>query len=249
LPKKNKYSGAYSIGGTYGLDKYYILMNFDESYDSVSTLAHELGHSMNSLYYNKAQKIYADTTIFTAEIPSILNEVLLTMHMIKKSPKLASKYVKELCDNFFGCTTRQIIFSNFEYEANKLVNEGKPFTSDSLKDIYKQMIGKYQKPTKKDIKEPYKFALSTIFRISHFYAGNFYVYKYAIGQIVAICLANKIINKEPKILDKFYVFLKSGVSKSPLETIKLLGIDLMTKEPYDEAKRFIENILVFYNKN
>jgi oligoendopeptidase F len=250
MPKKNKYTGAYSIGGAQGLKKYYILMNFDNTYDSVSTLAHELGHSMNSLYYNNEQKIYADTTIFTAEIPSILNEVLLAMYMIKntKDKTLVNIYIKELCDNFFGCTTRQIIFSNFEYEANKLVNEGKPFTAESLKKIYVEMKNKYTVSTKKDYKKPYSYALSTIFRINHFYHGNFYVYKYAIGQIVAICLANKIINKEKGILDKFYKFLKSGTSKSPIETIKILGIDLNSPSTYNESINFINKLLKLYNK-
>jgi oligoendopeptidase F len=122
MPKKNKYTGAYSIGETFGLDKYYLLMNFNGTFDSVSTLSHELGHSMNSLYYGKKQKEYADTTIFTAEIPSILNETLLGMYMIEKykdNKKAQRNFIRELLVNFFGCTTRQIVFSNFEYVANQ----------------------------------------------------------------------------------------------------------------------------------
>ncbi|GMO15293.1 MAG: oligoendopeptidase F [Mycoplasmoidaceae bacterium] len=251
LPKKDKYTGAYSIGGTKGLNKYYILMNFDESYDSVSTLAHELGHSMNSYYYNLEQKVYSDTTIFTAEIPSILNETLLALYMIEKNKNnkvLVNNFIKEICDNFFNTTTRQIIFSNFEYEANNMVNESKPFTKEALIKLYQEMSIKYGGTKKKELKPPYIYGLSTIFRIPHFYAGNFYVYKYAVGQIVAICVANKIINKEKGILDKLFMFLKSGTSRSPLETIKLLGIDMTKKEPYEEAIDFIKSLVEKYKK-
>jgi oligoendopeptidase F len=251
MPKKNKYTGAYSIGGTKGLNKFYILMNFDGTYDSVNTLAHELGHSINSVYYNEAQKVYSDTTIFTAEVPSILNETLLAIYMINKykdNKELVNNFIKEICDGFFGSTTFQIILSNFEYEANKLVNEAKPFTKESLKKIYREMTLKYRGGKKKELKEPYSYSLSSIFRINHFYSGNFYVYKYAVGQIAAICFANKIINKEPGALDKLFAFLKSGTSKSPLDTIKLLGIDMTKKEPYIEALNFIKNLIKIYKK-
>ncbi len=100
----------------------------------------------------------------------------------------------------------------------------------------------------KELKEPYSYSLSSIFRINHFYSGNFYVYKYAVGQIAAICFANKIINKEPGVLDKLFTFLKSGTSKSPLDTIKLLGIDMTKKEPYIEALNFIKNLITIYKK-
>jgi oligoendopeptidase F len=246
MPKKNKYTGAYSIGEAKGLKKYYILLNFNSSFDSVSTLAHELGHSMNSLYFVSSQPVYADTTIFTAEIPSILNETLLGLYMIEKykdDKELKNNFINEIVSGFFSTVSRQIIFSNFEYEANKMVNESVPFTEQSLQDLYEKMIFKYSSKTDKKAKKPYSYSLSTIFRISHFYAGNFYVYKYAVGQIVAICLARKIINKEKGILDKFYEFLKSGTSKSPLDTIKILGIDLQDPKIYDECFSFIEDLI------
>jgi oligoendopeptidase F len=224
-------------------------MNFDSTYDSVSTLAHEIGHSINSIYFNKAQKVYAETTIFTAEIPSILNEVLLGLYMINKyknNKNLKDNYIREICGNFFNTTTAQVCLSNFEYEANKLVNESKPFAKETLKHLYKEMLLKYSTNKIKNRKEPYSYAQGSFLRISHFYAGNFYLYKYAVGEIVAVCLANKIINKEKGIMDKFFKFLESGTSRPPLETIKLLGIDLNTKQPYLEALTFIEKMLKLY---
>jgi oligoendopeptidase F len=220
-------------------------MNFNGTFDSVSTVIHELGHSLNSHYYNKYNYHYSSTTIFTAEIPSIVNETLLGEYMIKESkdPVNVANFLVEIISNFFNTTSRQIIFSNFEFEANNLVNNSQPFTKESLKKLYLEMTDKYSgvKDFKKSNTEPYAYSLSTILRIPHFYAGNFYVYKYAVGQIVAINVVQKLLNKEPGFLDKYFEFLKSGTSKTPLETIKILGIDLKKPEPYQVAIDYIDS--------
>lgn len=251
LPKKNKLTGAYSIGGIKGLNKYYILMNFDGTMGSVETITHELGHSMNSYYSCKKQKVYVDTQIFYAEIASIATETLLILYLLNKYKNdkvMTNFYLKRLLDNFFASTTRQIEFSNFEYEANKMINNMQPFAADTAKDLYLQMLKKYENLSDYKIakfkKEPYKHYLSTILRIPHFYAGNFYVYKYAIGQICGLIVAYKIYNGDKNMLKRFINFLSSGSSLSPLDTIKLLGIDLNTKKPYDDVKQIIKQLLV-----
>ena len=123
-----------------------------------------------------------------------------------------------------------------------------PFAADTAKDLYLQMLKKYENLSDSKIakfkKEPYKHYLSTILRIPHFYAGNFYVYKYAIGQICGLIVAYKIYNGDKNMLNKFINFLSSGSSLSPLDTIKLLGIDLNTKKPYDDVKQIIKQLLV-----
>lgn len=251
LPKENKLTGAYSIGGIKGLDKFYILMNFDGTMNSVETITHELGHSMNSYYSSKAQEVYVDTRIFYAEIASIATETLLILYLLnkyKKDQKMVNFYLKRLFDNFFASTTRQIEFSNFEYEANKMINNMEPFTADTAKKLYLSMLQKYEKLSKQKAvkftkKEPYKFYLSTILRIPHFYAGNFYVYKYAIGQICGLIVAYKIYNGDKDMLNNFIKFLSSGCSLSPLDTIKLLGIDLNDKKPYQQVKEIALNLL------
>ena len=251
LPKENKLTGAYSIGGIKGLDKFYILMNFDGTMNSVETITHELGHSMNSYYSSKAQEVYVDTCIFYAEIASIATETLLILYLLnkyKKDQKMVNFYLKRLFDNFFASTTRQIEFSNFEYEANKMINNMEPFTADTAKKLYLSMLQKYEKLSKQKAvkfakKEPYKFYLSTILRIPHFYAGNFYVYKYAIGQICGLIVAYKIYNGDKDMLNNFIKFLSSGCSLSPLDTIKLLGIDLNDKKPYEQVKEIALNLL------
>lgn len=251
LPKKGKYSGAYSIGKTFGLDRYFILMNFNNSFEAISTLIHELGHSVHSYFYGKKQNdknnswSYCDADIFYAEIPSICNETLLFFYNLKKYAKNSTikKYlIMQFIDNFFNCTTRQIIFSNWEYVVAQDINNEKTFTVTSGLAIYKKLIEKYaglDEFKKKD--EIYQYPYSTIFRISHFYANNLYVYKYAIGQIIGLYVARRITDKE--MLKRYFNFLSSGSSRSPMETIKLLGISLTDKKIYLEAKKIISNLI------
>jgi oligoendopeptidase F len=222
-------------------------MNFDRTIRSVYTIAHELGHSLNSYYINKKQKIYHEVAIFYAEVASIVNEMLLSYYLLAKykdNADLNKLILNETIDNFFSTVTRQIIFSHTEFELNKLINQSQPFTKENIKQIYRQMIEKYQgidKEAQKNMQtEPYSYALSTILRIPHFYAGNFYVYKYAIGQIVAILVADQIYHDDKDMIKKYYDFLSSGSSRSPVETIKLLGIDLYASETYQRARTILD---------
>lgn len=251
LPKKNKRSGAYSIGGTNGLKKFYILMNFDNTLESVFTLAHELGHSLNSYFYTKGQEIYRSCSIFCAEIASITNEMLLNHYLLNKYSKnknMQKFILEQLISGFFATTSRQIIFSNFEYIANDLINNNKPFVAKTVEDTYLKLIEEYLGNNRKDWSIPYKYSLITPLRIPHFYAGNFYVYKYAIGQVVAAIVSQRIIDGDKKFLNKYYDFLKSGCSLSPLDTVRILGIDLTKKEPWEEAKIIIDSYIKIFKK-
>lgn len=255
LPKENKQSGAYSIGGTKGLNKMYISMNYSNTIGSVSTLVHELGHSMHSLYFNKFQGVYTSCSIFYAEIASIVNEVLLSYYWIdnyKNDKTMLTMVYDTMINDFFSTTTRQIIFSNFEYEAIKMIENNQEFSFDSIEKLYLKMIDKYEGLKKSQLmkykKEPFRYNLSTILRISHFYIGNFYVYKYSIGQIVAIIVANKIYHGDKDMLDKYFKFLKSGNSKSPIETIKLLDIDLKNPQIWSDAYKIINNWINKFKK-
>ncbi|MDR3163607.1 MAG: oligoendopeptidase F [Mycoplasmataceae bacterium] len=246
LAKPNKHTGAYSIGGTKGLEAYYISMNFDNSLNSVSTIIHELGHSMNSYYTNLHQKIYTTNSIFCAEIASIVNEQLLYYCLLDKyqaDKKMKLYVLDKMLSNFFATTTRQIIFSNFEFIMNEKINNNEPFTKETILKTYQAMVQKYQgfinDEQKSFNKEPYVYGLSTIFRISHFYVGNFYVYKYAVGQIVAIIVADAIYHGDQTMLKKYFQFLSSGSSLSPLNTIKLLNIDLTSPKVFRDAKQIV----------
>lgn len=255
LPKQHKTSGAYSIGGTFGLDKYYILTNFNNSSDDVSTIAHEMGHSMNSYYINKHQTIYADVDMFVAEIASIVNEMLLNFYWINKykNNKVMLLHIYDnMLSTFFACTSRQITFSKFEWLTNQLINQGQPFTPDVAAKIYLECRKQYEGVTKeaenKLKKEPYCFASTGILRVPHFYANSFYVYKYAIGQIIALVVATKIASGDKQMLNNYIKFLSVGCSLPPLDIIRILKIDLYKNDVYLEAKNIINKFINNFNK-
>lgn len=214
-------------------------MNFDTTLRSVYTIVHELGHSMHTWYLLQTQKVYTNVSIFYAEISSIANEMLLNYYLMdqyQNDDKMKATILIEMIDNFFATTTRQIMFSNFEYEANDKINHGEQFNSEIAYEIYAKMHGKYlgyssakvQRLTKSKIG---KRTLAIILAVPHFYSGIFYVYKYAIGQVASVIACKRIINGVANARNNFYNFLKSGDSLSPLETIKLLNIDLTKREP------------------
>ncbi|WPL40316.1 oligoendopeptidase F [Malacoplasma iowae] len=249
LPKENKHSGAYSIGGTLGLDKYFISMNFDKTLSSIYTLVHELGHSMHSYYFGKKQTVHCGCEIFYTEIASITNEVLLSLYLLQKEKddKAKIKILDELITGFFATTTRQIIFSNFEYEMVQRIKNKLPITYKEIEKVYVDMNVKYTgADPKKLTSKKYVQSLSTILRISHFYVGNFYVYKYAVGQIPALISGYKIFNNDKNFINKYFSFLESGNSISPIDTIKLLGIDLYSDDPFKECQKILEELIKQY---
>ncbi len=250
LPKAHKTTGAYSIDNVFGLDKYYILMNFDNTSDSVSTIAHEMGHSVNSWHIVQHQPIYCQVDMFVAEIASIVNEMLLNFYWLKKyknNKQMTLHILENMLSTFFGCTSRQIVFSKFEYEANKLINEGKAFTVADVEKLYldarKQYEGVSKKALAKINKYPYNLANAGILRIPHFYMNNFYVYKYAIGQVIAIVVADKIYRHDKKMLNNYIKFLSVGQSLPPLDIIKILGIDLNKGQVYDQALKILNSLI------
>lgn len=251
LPKPNKHSGAYSIGGTYGLDKYFISMNFDKTISSLYTLVHELGHSMHSYYFNQSQTVNASCEIFYAEISSITNEIILSFHLLEKEKTDIGKLriLDELISNFFATTTRQIIFSNFEYEMISKIDNNLPITYESIRQTYYEVTQKYLETSKmKFFNKKYEASVSTILRIPHFYVGNFYVYKYAIGQIPALIAGYKIYNKDQNFINLYKNFLRSGSSLAPIDTIKLLEIDLEKEDVWKEVFNIINKLVIEFKK-
>jgi len=252
LSKKGKRTGAYSIGGTKGIEKKYILMNFCNDFDSIETLIHELGHSMNSLYTCKNQKVNYDNPIILAEIPSIVNETILNLHMIENSKKKKKKnfFIHKTLSRFFNTVSNQIAYSNFEYEANEIINDKKPFTELEIKKLYAKNLNKYchniklDKLYKKLKKQDHNSNwYSNILTVPHFYDGNFYVYKYALGQIVAVNVVYKLINNEKGFREKYLKFLGLGDSLPPIEAIKTLGVDMYDKKTYTNAYKFVKNLI------
>ncbi|MGL4252043.1 MAG: oligoendopeptidase F [Metamycoplasmataceae bacterium] len=237
VPVDNKRSGAYSIGGSYGLDKKYILMNFDGSIRSVSTLAHEIGHSMHSYFSDNEQPInLASYPIFLAEIASIFNELMLQDHLINntKDEKLKFHLLSEAIEDFEGTVRRQTMWSNYEYDLYNLIDQGKSIsTFDAMKEVYAKNAKKYELKKNQKFDKDSKLIAAVI--VPHFYY-DFYVYKYAIGFIVANAFFQKYKNGGKVELETYInKFLKAGARDWPVKILKDAGIDLYNTSIYDQA--------------
>ncbi len=237
---EGKRSGAYSIS-VYALPHPYVLLNYQKTSHDVFTIAHELGHSMHSYKSEATQpKAKADYKIFVAEVASTVNEVLLLKYLLKNSED--KKLKKYLCSYYLDMirTTlfRQTMFAEFEYVAHTAAEKGQPLTKDWLSEKYLELNKKYYgKDIVSDEEISYEWA-----RIPHFYRA-FYVYKYATGIISAISIAERIYKEGQPAIDDYFRFLSSGGSDSPVELLKLAGVDLTKKDAFASAMKSFEDTL------
>jgi oligoendopeptidase F len=239
FPTKNKHSGAYS-SGTF-LTQPYILLNFFGSYDDVSTLAHEMGHSMHSFFSRGTQPyVYSDYDIFCAEVASTTNEVLLQNYVLKhvKDPQTKLYLLVEFLETFRGTVFRQTMFSEFEQKIHELAEAGTPLTADELGKTYGAIMKKYYGPDY--VQDP--LVDNYWIRIPHFYM-NFYVYKYATSYCAATNIARRISEDQPGAVQAYLKFLKSGSSEYPIELLKDAGVDMTTPEPIEDAMQHFKDLL------
>ena len=238
-PNLGKRSGAYQWS-CYDSPSY-VLLNHNNDKNSVSTMAHELGHAMHSLYSNETQiHEYHDYPIFLAEIASTVNEVLLFDYFYKNAKSKNEKI--NLLVNFLDMvrTTifRQTMFAEFEYLMFDKESKGISLTEENLSNTYYELNKLYFGPkVVSDDLIRYEWM-----RIPHFYTP-FYVYKYATGLISALSLAYDIINEVPQALDKYLTFLKIGSSNYPLEILKQAGVDITSEEPFKKAFKMFDEKL------
>ena len=237
---EGKRSGAYSIC-VYKCPHPYVLLNYQKTTNEVFTIAHELGHAMHSFHSNAAQpQSKANYRIFVAEVASTVNEVLLLKYLLKKTEdkKLKRYLLNYYMDMIKGTLFRQTMFAEFEDFAHSQVEKGIPVTKDSLCEAYLNLNKKYfGKSMVSDPEIAYEWA-----RIPHFY-NAFYVYKYATGITSAITIAERIYNEgEPAVKD-YFKFLSSGGSDCPVELLKLAGVDLTSRKPFEAAMASFEDAL------
>ena len=238
-PNDAKRGGAYS-GGCY-YTKPYVLLNYEGSYNDVSTLAHELGHSMHS-YLTRHNNPYqtGEYKIFVAEVASTVNELLLAKYMLKnsKDAKTRLSILSDLMGLYKATIYRQVMFAEFEKIIHERKESGEVLTGDGLCDIYYDLNKKYfgDKVVVDDLIK------NEWMRIPHFYY-NFYVYKYAIGLSCASKIVSDIYNNVDGAVERYINFLSSGSRKSPMELLKDTGCDLTKPDVVNEAIHMFSDLL------
>ena len=227
---EGKRSGAYSIS-VFGLKHPYVLLNYQKTTNDVFTVAHELGHAMHSYFSERNQpQEKASYKIFVAEVASTVNEVLLLKHLLKNTDdvKLKKYLLSYYMDTLKGTLFRQTRFAEFEYLAHDMAEKGQPLTKDALCNAYLDLNKKYYGPAvESDPEIAYEWA-----RIPHLYR-RFYVYKYATGIVSAVSIAERILNEGQPAVEDYFRFLSSGGSDSPVELLKLAGVDLTKPDAFE----------------
>ena len=244
LPNVGKQSGAYSSGSAYDVHPY-VLLNWNDDYESVSTLAHELGHTMHSYFSNKNQPFTtSDYPIFVAEIASTFNETLLNNYMVQSTKDdgeklyLLGSYLDLLRLTIF----RQTMFAEFELKVHQMAENQEPITGEKLSALYYNLLKEYYGSDKGVcVVEPYD-AYEWEY-IPHFINYDYYVYQYATSLIYATAFAEKVLNEGKPAVDKYYSILKGGSSDYPIELIKKAGIDPLSAEPFELTMKKMNKVM------
>ena len=244
-PTKAKRTGGYS-GGSY--DTYpYILLNYQDKYNDMSTLIHEMGHSMHS-YYSKTYNDYQNSEyrIFVAEVASTVNELLLSHYMIEHSNNKEEKLfiLNNLMELYRATIYRQTMFAEFEKEISNLIDNEGVLTKDKLSNMYYDLNNFYfGESVVVDDEIRYEWE-----RIPHFYY-DFYVYKYATGLSAATYIVKNILSGKENAVSSYIEFLKCGGRLSPLESLKVAGVDLTDRKIVDSALEEFKSIIEKYREN
>jgi oligoendopeptidase F len=232
-PTEAKRSGAYSNGAAYDVHPY-ILLNYNGKYDDVSTLAHELGHTMHSYLSNKNQP-YATSQypIFVAEVASTFNEALLLDHMLKriKDDQVRLSLLGNYLEGIKGTVFRQTQFAEFELRIHEMVEKGSPLTGDVLNSTYEELVKKYYGHDRGICIVDPEIQAEWMF-IPHFYY-NFYVYQYATAFTASASLSESVMSGDKTATRKYLDFLSSGGTDYPIELLKKAGVDMTTSAPFD----------------
>lgn len=231
MENRGKTSGAYS-SGVYGT-KPFMLLNYQSNLDSMFTLAHELGHSMHSYYSNHNQPyVYSDYEIFVAEVASTVNETLLLRHLLDNETDRSRRLrlLNYYLDQFRGTVFRQTMFAEFEKIVHEHAEQGEPLSCEYYQQVYYQLNKDYfGDGMVVDQAIDMEWA-----RIPHFYR-SFYVYKYATGFTAASALAGGILTEGEPAVSRYKEFLSGGSSLSPIDLLKVAGVDMEDAATLDKA--------------
>ncbi|MBN1909141.1 MAG: oligoendopeptidase F [Pirellulales bacterium] len=234
-PSPGKRPGAYSNGGCYDVHPY-ILLNYNGRYEDLTTLAHELGHTMHSYHSNKTQPFpTADYSIFVAEVASTLNEALLMGHMLEtiKDDDTRLSLLMSYLDGVRQTVFRQTQFAEFELALHEKAEGGAPLTGDVISQMYGDIARKYYGNDAGVCTFDKKYDIEWAF-VPHFYY-DYYVYQYSTSFTASTALAERILSGEPGAVEKTIRFLSAGGSKYPIDILKDAGVDMTTSEPFEKT--------------
>ena len=242
-PAEGKRAGAYSNGGAYDVHPY-MLLNYNGKYNDMSTVAHELGHTMHSFFSNKTQPFpTASYPIFVAEVASTFNEALLIDYMLKtiKDDAVRLSLLGNYLEGIKSTVYRQTQFAEFELRTHEMAEKGQPWTGEALDTLYADITKRYYGHDKGICIVDDYVAHEWAF-IPHFYR-NFYVFQYATSFTAAEALAEKVIAGDQAATKRFLAFLSAGGSKYPIDLLKDAGVDMTTDEPLELTIKAMNRVM------
>jgi oligoendopeptidase F len=243
FPSDGKRSGAYSNGGVYDVHPY-ILLNYNGKYDDMSTLTHELGHTMHSYLTNRTQPYAtADYSIFVAEVASTFNEALLIHHMLKSitDDSVRLSLLGNYLDGIRGTVFRQAQFSEFELCIHEKAERGESLTGDSLSEAYDDITRRYYGHDRQicTIDDEIKVEWA---HVPHFYY-NFYVYQYATSFTASTALSEQVLGGDKTVVERYLELLSSGGSDYPIALLKRAGVDMSTSGPFELTMKKMNGVM------
>jgi oligoendopeptidase F len=242
-PNRGKRSGAYMSGSAYDVHPY-VLLNYNDDYESVSTTAHEFGHAAHSYLSNKHQPFHdADYPIFTAEVASTANENLLRLHVTDREKDPAKKLflLGGYLENWRQTVFRQCLFAEFELKIHEAAAAGTPLTADFLDETYLALLREWYGEAEGVTQIDPLYAVEWAY-IPHFFY-NFYMFQYTTSFIASTAIAEKIYQGDTKARADYLSMLQAGGSKYPVDLLKMAGVDMTSAQPYRTAFKALEQAL------
>jgi oligoendopeptidase F len=242
-PRPRKLSGAHMAGDAYDVHPY-LLINYNNNYESVSTIAHEWGHAMHSYFSNRAQPFpTASYATFIAEIASTTNEAFLLDYALKTARTDDERllYLGSALEQLRGTFFRQTMFAEFEQKTHELVDKGEPLSGEALSRIYGDLLRRYHGDAQGVVKIDDLYAIEWAY-IPHFY-NAFYVFQYATSVSAGSLFAEDILAGKPGAREKYLKLISSGGSDYPYDLVKAAGVDLATRAPYDAVAKRMNAIM------